>query len=104
MSAPKRNTTVYLYELAWILPSIAIVTPPVPAVPMTMDRGMRDLTSERRLADANLVVALVALFGGVATGLAQALEYARINLYTHSVVVKSYYHGLSIHGVLNLLV
>ena len=31
---------------------------------------------ERRLAAANLIVALIALFGGVTTGLFQALEYA----------------------------
>jgi hypothetical protein len=81
--------------------SAAIVTAPVPAVPTTMDGGMRDLTSEGRLAGAHLAVALVALLGGVTTGLAQALEYAGIDLYPHSVIIKSYYHGLSIHGVLN---
>ena len=84
--------------------SAVIVTAPVPAVPTTMDGGTRDLTSESRLAGAHIAIALVALLGGVTTGLAQALEYAGIDLYPHSVIIKSYYHGLSIHGVLNVLV
>ena len=40
-----------------------------------------DLSAERRLAGANLTVALVALFGGVTVGLLQALEHAGVNLY-----------------------
>ena len=58
-----------------------------------------------RLTAAYLAVALVALLGGVLTGLAQALEHAGINVYPAlSPVVQSYYHGLSLHGVLNVLV
>jgi cytochrome c oxidase subunit I len=58
-----------------------------------------------RLTAAYLAVALIALLGGVLTGLAQALEHAGINLYpAMSPVVQSYYHGLSLHGVLNVLV
>jgi cytochrome c oxidase subunit I len=61
--------------------------------------------AERRLAAANLVVALVALFGGVATGLFQALEYAGVEIYPSlAPVIRSHYHSLSIHGVLNALV
>jgi cytochrome c oxidase subunit 1 len=63
-----------------------------------------DLTSERRLAGAYLLVAHLALLGGVITGLFQALEHAGLNLYPSLPVVQSYYHGLSIHGVLNVLV
>jgi cytochrome c oxidase subunit 1 len=60
---------------------------------------------ETRLTGAYLVVALVALFGGVVTGAAQALEHAGINVYPAlSPVIRSYYHGLSLHGVLNVLV
>ncbi|MGH7390314.1 MAG: cbb3-type cytochrome c oxidase subunit I [Candidatus Rokuibacteriota bacterium] len=60
---------------------------------------------ERRLAAANLVVALVALFGGVTTGLFQALEYAGVEVYASlAPAVRSHYHSLSIHGVLNALV
>ncbi|HEY7365208.1 MAG TPA: cbb3-type cytochrome c oxidase subunit I [Methylomirabilota bacterium] len=61
--------------------------------------------TERRLAAANLIVALVALFGGVTTGLFQALEYAGLEVYPSlAPVVRSHYHSLSIHGVLNALV
>jgi cytochrome c oxidase subunit 1 len=58
-----------------------------------------------RLTAAYLAVAMIALFGGVVTGLAQALEHAGINIYPAlAPAVKSYYHGLSLHGVLNVLV
>lgn len=61
--------------------------------------------AERRLAAAHLTVALVALFGGVVTGLLQALEHAGVNLYPAlAPAVRSYYHGLTLHGVLNVLV
>jgi cytochrome c oxidase subunit I len=57
------------------------------------------------LTAAYLTVALVALFGGVLTGLAQGLEYAGINIYPAlTPVVQSYYQGLTLHGVLNALV
>jgi cytochrome c oxidase subunit 1 len=58
-----------------------------------------------KLAGAFVAVGLVALFGGVVTGLLQALEHAGVNLYPAvAVVIKSYYHGLTLHGVLNVLV
>jgi cytochrome c oxidase subunit 1 len=58
-----------------------------------------------RLTTAYLTVALLALLGGVVTGLAQGLEHAGINVYPAlAPVVQSYYHGLSVHGVLNVLV
>jgi cytochrome c oxidase subunit 1 len=61
--------------------------------------------SIRRLTGAFITVSLVAMLGGVLTGLTQALEHAGINVYPAlSPVVQSYYHGLSIHGVLNALV
>ncbi|MBI4591462.1 MAG: b(o/a)3-type cytochrome-c oxidase subunit 1 [Candidatus Rokubacteria bacterium] len=61
--------------------------------------------SENRLTAAYLIVALIALFGGVVTGLLQALEHAGLNLYPPlTPVVQSYYHSLSLHGVLNVLV
>lgn len=61
--------------------------------------------SERRLAASHITVALVALFGGVLTGALQALEHAGWDLYPRlAPVVRSYYHGLSLHGVLNVLV
>ena len=66
---------------------------------------MTALATTGRLTAAYLAVALVALLGGVLTGLAQALEHAGINVYPAlAPVVQSYYHGLSLHGVLNVLV
>jgi len=63
------------------------------------------LATTGRLTGAYLAVALVALLGGVLTGLAQALEHAGINVYPAlAPAVQSYYHGLSLHGVLNVLV
>ena len=60
---------------------------------------------ERRLAAANVAVALVALFGGVVTGLFQALEYAGVEVYPSlAPAIRSHYHSLSMHGVLNALV
>ena len=60
---------------------------------------------EQRLTGAYLVIALLALFVGVVTGLFQALSHAGINLYPQlTPVVASYYQGLTLHGVMNALV
>jgi cytochrome c oxidase subunit 1 len=60
---------------------------------------------DARLTAAHLAVAIVALFGGMTTGLFQALEHAGVDLYPRlDPVIRSYYHGLSLHGVLNVLV
>lgn len=72
---------------------------------MTTANSVPDLTPENRVTAAYLIVALVALLGGVSMGLFQALEHAGINLYPWLLpAIKSYYHGLSVHGVLNVLV
>ncbi|OGL10860.1 MAG: cytochrome C oxidase subunit I [Candidatus Rokubacteria bacterium RIFCSPLOWO2_12_FULL_71_22] len=60
--------------------------------------------SEDRLTAAFVAVALVALFGGVLTGFFQALEHAGMDVYPSTPLVKSYYHSLTLHGVLNVLV
>ena len=59
---------------------------------------------ERRLVAWHLYVALLALAVGTSLGPFQALEHAGINLYRYLPFLKSYYQGLSIHGVLNVLV
>jgi cytochrome c oxidase subunit I len=62
-------------------------------------------THENRLTAAYLIIALFALFVGVVTGFLQALEHAGINLYPKvTPLIQSYYHGLSLHGVMNVLV
>src|SRR5262245_32871905 len=59
---------------------------------------------EKRLTGAHLLVAHVALLGGVLTGLLQGLEHAGLEFPTSAYVLRSYYHSVSIHGVLNVLV
>lgn len=64
-----------------------------------------DFPTERRLTSAYMTIAFIALFVGVVTGLFQALSTAGINVYGGlTPVIKSYYHGLSLHGVMNVLV
>ena len=64
-----------------------------------------DLGPERRLTGAFLLIALIALFVGVVTGLLQGLSHVGVNVYPWlAPLVKSYYHGLSLHGVMNVLV
>ncbi|MCU0492109.1 MAG: b(o/a)3-type cytochrome-c oxidase subunit 1 [Chloroflexaceae bacterium] len=62
--------------------------------------------TENRITGANLIVAFVALAIGGLFGVFQALEYNQINLYTSikPVLPGQYYQGLSLHGVLNVLV
>ena len=80
--------------------SATVISMPRPPVAPPVDLG-----PEARQTSAYLIVALVALFGGVLTGLLQALEHAGIDVYPWlAPVIKSYYHGLSIHGVLTVLV
>src|SRR6266545_4453355 len=67
--------------------------------------GALAFPKENRLTAAYLTVALFALFVGVVTGFLQALEHAGINLYPKlTPLIQSYYHGLSLHGVMNVLV
>lgn len=64
-----------------------------------------DFRTERRLTAAYLLIAVLALFFGVVTGILQALSYAGIDLYAYvAPALASYYHGLSVHGVMNALV
>ena len=67
--------------------------------------SLQMFSTEYRLTGAYLVIALVALFVGVVTGLFQALSHAGVNLYPQlTPVVASYYQGLTVHGVMNVLV
>src|SRR5215470_10708846 len=59
---------------------------------------------ERRLTAAHLLVAHVALLGGILTGLLQALEHAGVTFPASPYFLHSYYQSVSVHGVLNVLV
>lgn len=62
-------------------------------------------TSLKRITLAYVLLASVALFIGTLFGPFQALDHAKIDLYPLlRFLVKSYYHGLSLHGVLNALI
>ena len=81
-----------------------VITVPAAVAVTTTTPASVDARSENRLTAAFLVVALVALFGGAATGLLQALEHAGVQIPGHTTFVKSYYHSVALHGVLNVLV
>jgi cytochrome c oxidase subunit 1 len=78
------------------------------SVGLRLTRAREDASrfvTEHRITAANLLVAFLALAVGGLMGVFQALEYAGINLYPAiGAVVKGYYHGLALHGVLNVLV
>ncbi len=60
---------------------------------------------ERKFIGAHLFVAIVALLIGSAMGPFQALQFSGIDLYgLLDPLIKSYYQGLTLHGVLNALV
>ena len=65
-----------------------------------------ELTSwDRKFIGIHLVIAIVALGIGSLMGPLQALEYSNVDLYQYlEPVLKSYYQGLTLHGVLNALV
>ena len=58
---------------------------------------------EKRLTGAYLLIAHVALFGGIVTGLLQGLEHAGME-FPSVPPLQSYYQSVSVHGVLNVLV
>ena len=63
------------------------------------------LPREKRFISIQIWVALSALAVGTFFGPFQALEHAHINLYPFlKPLIKSYYQGLTLHGVLNALV
>lgn len=79
-----------------------IEAPPRPAAPEPPYRLSR---SERRFIGWHVAVAIVALSVGSLFGPLQAFNIAGADLYPHlDPVFKSYYQGLTIHGVLNALV
>jgi cytochrome c oxidase subunit I len=61
---------------------------------------------ENRLSGWNIGIALVALFLGGLFGPLQKLQYVGINIYPalNNLGIRTYYQGLTLHGVLNALV
>ncbi|MEJ2289813.1 MAG: cbb3-type cytochrome c oxidase subunit I, partial [Deinococcales bacterium] len=59
---------------------------------------------EKRVTGAFLITGLVALLVGALLGPFQAMNYGDVNLYRYLPFLKSYYQGLTLHGVLNALV
>lgn len=67
--------------------------------------AVADWAPEKRVTGAFLVTGLVALMFGALLGPFQALNYGNINLYDDLLpFLRSYYQGLTLHGVLNALV
>ncbi|MGQ9482524.1 MAG: b(o/a)3-type cytochrome-c oxidase subunit 1 [Chloroflexus sp.] len=65
-----------------------------------------DLSDERKLAGINIFIAFAALAVGGLMGVLQILRYNGLDLYTpiKPVLPGGYYQGLTVHGVLNVLV
>ncbi len=73
---------------------------------LSIDRESYQLTrEEKRFVGWHLLVAIVALFVGSLFGPLQSFEFAGLDLYKYlEPVIRSYYQGLTLHGVLNALV
>lgn len=69
---------------------------------LTLHQATRE---EKRFIGHHLLVAIIALSIGTLFGPLQAFEHAGLDIYPYiAPIIKSYYQGLSIHGVLNALV
>ncbi len=81
--------------------------PAATAEPTTRTRtGGYELTQqEKTFVGMHLVVAIAALMVGSLMGPLQAFQYSGLDLYPYlEPVIRSYYQGLTLHGVLNALV
>jgi len=65
--------------------------------------GFEIPAEQRRLLRWTLYIGYFALGAGVAHGLAQALSYAGIDILQYFPALRSYYQGLTAHGVANAL-
>ncbi|MHB1667107.1 MAG: cbb3-type cytochrome c oxidase subunit I [Thiomonas sp.] len=64
-----------------------------------------DIASEKKMLLAFWVTGFLALMVGIAIGVLQSANYAGIDLYPYlQPFLKSYYQGLTLHGVLNAFV
>ncbi len=73
---------------------------------ISIERPTRELTeAEKRFVGWHMLVAIIALLVGSIFGPLQALQYSNVDLYQYlEPVIRSYYQGLTLHGVLNALV
>jgi len=60
--------------------------------------------SHRRAILCMIVLSFAALFIGVINGLGQALNYARVDILQYFPGMRTYYQGLTVHGVVNAIV
>ncbi|MFV0526681.1 MAG: b(o/a)3-type cytochrome-c oxidase subunit 1 [Acidimicrobiales bacterium] len=78
---------------------------PPPSTPRWSASGYQLTKSERTFIGAHIGVAIVALMIGSLMGPLQAFQFSGLDIYPYlEPVIKSYYQGLTIHGVLNALV
>ena len=75
------------------------------ATPTVLDpTGFRLPESQHRPIRWVIYIGYLALTAGVFHGLAQALSYANIDILQYFPALKSYYQGLTAHGVANVLI
>ncbi len=68
------------------------------------DRAFALPANQRRLISLMLYLGFAALAVGVVNGLAQALNYADIDVFRYFPGLHTYYEGLTVHGVFNVIV
>lgn len=67
--------------------------------------GYQLTAEEKRFVGWHMLVAIIALFVGSLMGPLQSLEFSGVDLYQYlEPILKDYYQGLTLHGVLNALV
>jgi cytochrome c oxidase subunit I len=84
--------------------SVGTLQPPVSSLSRGAAAGAK-YGVEDKLTAGHIGIGMVALAVGILIGILQGMEHAGYNLYPMlAPALKSYYHGLTIHGVLNALV
>jgi cytochrome c oxidase subunit 1 len=74
------------------------------SAPVVFDpRGFTFPERQRRALTWSMFIAIVAMFAGVAHGFAQAMSYAGVNVLKSFPGLRSYYQGLTVHGVAQAL-
>jgi cytochrome c oxidase subunit I len=75
------------------------------STPIVYDPSGFDLpASHRAIIRRTIYIGYFAFVAGVMHGLAQALSYAHINILQYFPGLRSYYQGLTVHGVANALI